>query len=72
MTSGGFTKQRACFWAAVTFFIVAILCAIESMTGGDPVYRGLALVGFMFGGISVAGYGVQTFIARSEASDTED
>jgi hypothetical protein len=55
MTSGGITLRRFSTWAAVAFFVVAMLCAIEFGTGGDGVYRLLAALSFAFGLISVAG-----------------
>ncbi|QDG90689.1 hypothetical protein [Pseudarthrobacter sp. NIBRBAC000502770] len=55
MTSGGLTMRRFAFWAAVTFFVIAMLCAIESKTGGDDVYRGLALLALVFGTVSAVG-----------------
>jgi hypothetical protein len=70
MTSGGITKQRACFWVAVAFFVAAMFCAVEAMTGGGDAYRAAALVAFMFGGISAAGFVAQILIKRSEASHT--
>lgn len=72
MTTGGITKQQACFWAAVAFFVVAILCALAAITGGGDGYRAAALVAFMFGGISVAGFGAQMLVKRYEASHTQD
>lgn len=55
MTSGGNTKQRFCVWAAVAFFIISMLCAVEVNTGGDDVYRALAMVTLALGLISLAG-----------------
>lgn len=37
MTFPGNTKQTAAFWAAIVFFTVAILCAIEAGNAAEPV-----------------------------------
>jgi membrane-bound ClpP family serine protease len=71
MTSGGNGKQRFSFWAAITFFIVAILCAIESKTGGDHIFAGVALVAFVFGLISVAGVWANGLLKSEDPDNAE-
>jgi len=61
MNSGGITKRTFCVWAAVAAFIVAMLCAIESSTGGSAEYRGLAVCSFVLGLIFFAGVFVNSF-----------
>jgi hypothetical protein len=56
MTSWGNTKQRACAGAAIGFFIVAILCGIESTNSGAAAFmKGAAIVTLVFGLISLGG-----------------
>jgi hypothetical protein len=56
MTFRGNTKQTAAFWAAVAFFIVAIMCAIESGNSGDPMlFKVLAGFAAVMGLISTIG-----------------
>jgi len=55
MTSGGNAKRHFCVWATIAFFVIAMLCAVESTTGGDSVFRGLALGALVFGVLSFAG-----------------
>lgn len=49
------TKQRVAFWSAVALFVIAILCAIESMTGGAPAYKALAVGALVLATIFSAG-----------------
>lgn len=56
MTFGGNMKQRVSAWAAVVFFVVAMLCAIESTNTSAPgALKAVALISMALGLISFVG-----------------
>lgn len=69
MTFGGTTQQRASFYAAASRFVIAILCAIQWLMGGAPIFKGLAVVMLMLGIVFVVA--VWT-LGLSEAADRDD
>jgi drug/metabolite transporter superfamily protein YnfA len=71
MTSWGNTKQRAAFWAAISLFVIAILCAIESTTGGGRIYAGLGALAFAFGMFCTVGVWTFGLQKAQNPTDTE-
>lgn len=70
MTFRGNTKQTAAFYAAVAFFVVAILCAIESGNAADPALMKV-LAGFAFVMGLISAIGVWT-LGLGRAENTEE
>lgn len=69
MSSGGNVRGRVAFWLAVASFVAAMLCAIESATGGDSIYRVLAALTFVLGLIFTAGVWAARLPQRTDPDD---
>lgn len=76
MTPGGNTRRRAIMWSAVACFVIAILCAVQSMTGGGSAFKAFALVAFAAGFIMFVGFWAAGLAPRADddaqTSELED
>lgn len=68
MTFRGNTKQTAAFYAAIAFFVAAILCAIESGNASEPALLKV-LAGFAFVLGLISGIGVWTMGLKARSTD---
>lgn len=57
-------------WATVGAFLVSLLCAIQSMTGGDAVYKGVAAAGLVLGVMGVVAFWAAGLAPQVDAEES--
>lgn len=72
MTSGGTTKHAVLRYCSGTFFVAAMILAIQYMVNGEKLTAGLALLAFIFGLILAFGFWAAGLPKREPGSDEDE